>query len=360
MRPITANAAEIRGKKYHRVIVPSDKQTGTKRQQRYFKTKEQAKAFAERVNDERSGRIPELYRLTLAEQGMLVAALNKAGNAQAVLEAVNTYGDPIKPCTVRDAIDALIADRTDANKSKDYVSALRWTLNNFATGRNHVPIANIRVEHVREWLKAIGGTPDMRRAYITRLRGLFTFAMNTSRKWTRENPAKGVSIPERGNSDIEIFTPEEAAVIMKAAQSDKSMVAYFALCMFGGMRPSEARRLQPENIKTDFIQATMKIARKKKEVRNIPINDTLRAWLSIADPLPVPKGWKKRFQAIVKASGVKWKQDAMRHSYVSYHNELFGWQETVKSAGHSLAMMIEHYRALVTREQAEKFWGIVP
>lgn len=359
MKAITANPARIRGKLYHRVIIPADKEW-KKREQRYFATKEEAKVFAAQVNDERLGRIPELFRLSLAEQGMLAAALNKAGSAQGVLEAVNAQGEPIKPATIREAIDALIADRRDANKSKEYVSALHWTLNHFARARNHVPINKVTVEHVRDWLKQIGGTPDMRRAYITRIRGLFTFAAHQSRKWCKENPAKGVSLPERGDSEIEIFTPDECRRLLGAAAKDRGMVAYFALCLFAGLRPSEARRLQPENVKADLIHVTMKVARKKKEVRNIPMNDALRAWLAISEPLPVPPGWKKRFQAIVKASGVKWKQDGMRHSFVTYFNELHGWQDTVKIAGHSLAMMIEHYKALVTRQAAEEFWAIRP
>jgi hypothetical protein len=45
---------------------------------------------------------------------------------------------------------------------------------------------------------------------------------------------------------------------------------------------------------------------------------------------------------------------------LTYSNEIHGWQETVSQAGHSLAMMVEHYRALTTKAEARKFWAMRP
>jgi hypothetical protein len=45
---------------------------------------------------------------------------------------------------------------------------------------------------------------------------------------------------------------------------------------------------------------------------------------------------------------------------VSYHYEIHGEVETAKQAGHSIEMLLRHYRALVTREEAEKFWELKP
>jgi integrase len=354
MRTIQAHAVKGTGK--YRVRVPATDQKP--KHEKWFTTKEQADGFARRVNDERNGRIEELYRLDRTSQALLVHALQKAGSAQAVLDAVNAAGDPVKPQTIRGAVDALIADREDAGRSKDYISALKWTLGKFAFGRNDLPISLVTTQHVRDWLKAMAGTPDMRRSYITRIRGLFKFAI--AEKWTRENPAKIISLPERGDSEPEIYTPEQCKALLDAAMADKAILTYYALCMFAGLRPSEARRLRPEHIKADVIRVPIEVARKKKECRNIVIRDALREYLAIGEPLPITRNWKKRSQAVSKASSVLWIQDGMRHSFVSYHAEFYGWEETVKQAGHSLAMMVEHYRALVTEAEARKFWAILP
>jgi hypothetical protein len=50
----------------------------------------------------------------------------------------------------------------------------------------------------------------------------------------------------------------------------------------------------------------------------------------------------------------------MRHSYVSYHYAIHGAAATAREAGHSEQVLFQHYRALVTPEDARKFWELRP
>jgi hypothetical protein len=64
-----------------------------------------------------------------------------------------------------------------------------------------------------------------------------------------------------------------------------------------------------------------------------------------------------------EAKEVKWTHNAMRHSYASHHLAKYG--DAVKTAfalghQHDTGMLFEHYRALTTTEEAEKYWGIRP
>lgn len=369
MRRVRAHKTKLRGENWWRVIEPATETR--KKRQRWFRKKEDAEAHADTVNAARETHIADLYLIDRQSQSLLLEALRKAGSAAAVLDAVNSVGKPVQSKSVGEAVAAMIQDRRDAGRSKEYVAALKWTLEKFAEDREHLPISSFTANDVRAWLAKIGGSGDARRAYLTRVRSLFSFAMQEGNRWTRENPAKGVSMPARDAGEPATFTPEEVEKILRTTiRTDPEMLMYFVLLFFYGLRPSEVRRLDwAENMRDDYVRITLRVALKKKEVRNIPIDDIgARAWLTVAriairenfGRFPCPRNWKKRFQAIVRASGITWKQDVARHSFVTYCSKIHGWEKTVEWAGHSLAMMIEHYKALSTEAEARKFFTLKP
>jgi hypothetical protein len=50
----------------------------------------------------------------------------------------------------------------------------------------------------------------------------------------------------------------------------------------------------------------------------------------------------------------------MRHSFASYHLALFGAEKTIAAMGHGdYTMLFQHYRALVTKAEAERFFGLI-
>jgi hypothetical protein len=65
--------------------------------------------------------------------------------------------------------------------------------------------------------------------------------------------------------------------------------------------------------------------------------------------------------ALSKKSGVRWKQNGLRHSFISYRlaatNNII---QVAGEAGNSPRMIKEHYDALVTPQQAQIWFSIVP
>jgi hypothetical protein len=50
----------------------------------------------------------------------------------------------------------------------------------------------------------------------------------------------------------------------------------------------------------------------------------------------------------------------MRHSFVTYGVPIFGFTDMAQWAGHSEDVQIKHYKGKATKEQALKFWQIMP
>jgi hypothetical protein len=72
--------------------------------------------------------------------------------------------------------------------------------------------------------------------------------------------------------------------------------------------------------------------------------------------------YQNPWERSVKAAGLwPWSENRLRDSFCSYRYRATGSAEiTAEEGGHSVQVMIDVYRKLVTKEAAERFWAIVP
>lgn len=100
---------------------------------------------------------------------------------------------------------------------------------------------------------------------------------------------------------------------------------------------------------------------KTRQRRLVTIRENCKAWLRLGGEMP-PVNWRKEFDYVRRKAGLydNWPQDAMRHSFVSYHYAEHGASETAKQAGHSEQILFKHYREIVTPDAAKEFWAILP
>ena len=62
-----------------------------------------------------------------------------------------------------------------------------------------------------------------------------------------------------------------------------------------------------------------------------------------------------------KDSGVKWRHNALRHSFISYRvAKIKNVNEVAMEAGNSPDMVFKHYRELVTETEADAWFGVTP
>ncbi len=160
----------------------------------------------------------------------------------------------------------------------------------------------------------------------------------------------------------ELATPEQA----KSATPE--IAPCLALGAFAGLRSEEILRLEWKDVtkRPGFIEVAADKA-KTAARRLVPITNNLALWLS-ASPADEGLLWKDtkamffkiRLQVAAKAK-VTWKQNVLRHSFISYRlAELQNINQVALEAGDSPKMIHQHYRELATPEQAKSWFKITP
>jgi integrase len=229
-------------------------------------------------------------------------------------------------------------------------------------------IADVTVTDINRFLdglKKLGPVSKngIRRNIVT----LFVFAkkqgyLHPDRKTAAEQ-TESFKEPE---TEIKIFTPEEMQSLLLTAHA--RILPLIAIGGFAGIRSAEVARLEWQDIKWD--RGHIEIAGKKAKTaarRLVPLSDNLKAWLA---PW---RGETGPILTITDASGalgdtaVKakipggWRQNALRHSYISYRVALTGdVARTSLEAGNSPRMIFRHYREIVDEEAAKAWWSIHP
>lgn len=345
----------------------------SKDERRYFPQKKDAESFAEELQAKRDEITAPLFRMEKAKLALMAEALKVAGDAETLLDAAK-YWKAQKPenvATLRELAILCVADRQQVGWSDDYCNGLKLHLDAFAKFLNEATLAHeIQPHHVKSWVYAnIAESPFTKETRLRNVRTMFAFGLEN--KMVATNPAEAVTGPVKPDTSPIILSVEDCERLMHTAEHSAPELAYFlALCLFGGLRPeAEALRTFPESIREDYIEVFGKRVRARNR-RLVTLNNTLRAWLK-AYPVPgkplvnhIRKMRALRAVTVVGDVGpcrpIHWHQDILRHSFVSYHCASHGITKTAQEAGHSEDVLLKHYRELVTRADAERFWKILP
>lgn len=224
-------------------------------------------------------------------------------------------------------------------------------------------VAEVTPKVLDSWLRSFG-RPAYAAGLVRTLRPAFTWAVRQG--MLDSNPfGKLEPIRVRKTEAIDVFTPEEARRLMELAPTDCK--AAYAVLLFAGVRPVELTRLTWGDVRDGFIHITPNVA-KTAQVRNVEIEPTLAAWLeSTGRHVPTekicPPNWKRKNQTTRKLAGVADRQDTARHSYATYHLAKYRDRAALEeNMGHTAgsAMLMRHYRAAATPQQAEAYWAILP
>src|SRR6266478_6710063 len=339
-----------------------------KRKRQFFEVKERAKTFA----DDKSRELINEGR----EHAEFPAALRVM--AQECTDALNGYGKTIKDaadflirhlaasaksCTAVQLVKELVAAKERDGASIRHVDDLRSRLNIFAKKFHGQPVATITSAAIDDWLRSLNVSPVTRNHYRRLIVLAFNFAVQ--RGYATENPAEKTAKAKERGGDIGILTVQQTARLLESATPD--VLPYIAIGLFAGLHRAEIERLDWSEI--DFDEGSIEVTAKKSKTarrRFVQIQPNLREWL-----LPLrkhtglvsPVDLRNQLDAARKAAGItEWPDNALRHSFASYHLAHFKNAAALAlDMGHTdSGMIFTHYRRLVRPKDAERYWSIMP
>jgi len=364
---------KIRVRKYrdsarpHLKFVVNYREAG-KRKRAFFETMNEGDTFAQNRNIElkNSGRegaeFPTSLRV-MAQEG----AERRRAYGRTIKDATEFFVRHLaaseRSITAAKLVEQVIAAKKVDGMSKRYVQDLRSRLPRFAKDFDGKMVAEITAKEIDDWLRALAVGPTTRNNFRRTLVMMFSYAAKHG--YTTSNPAAETQKAKEIDAPPGILTVQQTARLLEAASPE--LLPYVAIGAFAGLRRAELERLDWSDIHFDdnLIEVT---AQKSKTARRrfVKIQPNLREWL-----LPfrkqkgsvTPDNFPKRLDAAREAAGIDdWPDNALRHSFASYH--LAHFKDAAALAlemGHTdSGLIFNHYRQLVRPKEAERYWNIRP
>lgn len=212
------------------------------------------------------------------------------------------------------------------------------------------------------------------------------------------NPLTLVKFPKiRKEGTPAIITRQQAAALLcEVYFHAPEILPVLALQLFCGIRRDEALRIQWKDFKESEIFIPANKAKTDGE-RSIPVQANLRAWLDAFRALgnatpenellfpfkPLPanfgnespavremllhkndelraKAYERRLRQALKNTGIVWERNFCRHTAVSFLCKRFGFSNAADWCGHSIRTQAKFYRAAVSEQDAQDYFGIMP
>ena len=349
-----------------------------RRKRKFFERKQDAQNFADEKNIEliNKGRehaeFPEALRIMAQGCADRLKAFGKT-IADATAHFVTHLEAIERSCTVAALVDEVIAAKTKAcgrrqrPASEAYINDLKIRLGRFSKTFGERLVATVTSLEIEDWLGGLKNkrgeilSPQSRGNYARVLGATFSYAVK--RRYSPSNPIKEIEKPT-SDSKPGILSVEQTGALLEAASPE--ILPYIAIGAFAGLRAKEIERLDWRDINFEENEIAVGSENKTGE-RHVDILPNLREWL-----LPcrkhsgkvAPDNFRKHFEWARGIAGiVPWPDNALRHSYGSYHLKHFGNDAQTKlQMGHwrDSSVLFSHYRRAVTRRNAERYWNIRP
>jgi len=314
--------------------------------------------------------------LTMDQVSDAKAALAKLAGRASLVEAAffwdSQHAAGISK-TVEDAITALHGDKETAGNSHRHCVDIKAKLKRLLRGHEKTILSALTKDEIRlavDAKDAKGKAPSLSQR-VKRLRYfsiLATFAIRQG--WLTKSPADAISKPRLSSKRPAILTPDQSKKILETAKEKMpNCLSSLALKLFAGVRTSELVLATWEELKPDTLRVWKT---KTGRPRSITVEQALLRWLPADRPKTGliftyhpeivndrPFAWIEAQRELQKLSGVKIPQNALRHSFGTYHRQR--GKDTARTAvemGNSPAVVERNYADAVSDSEAAEFWAL--
>lgn len=286
---------------------------------------------------------------------------------------LTNYREPTHQKALGEAVTAYLAVKTAEHDQKLVSPSMLTTIKrHMAALKKQFPgltVADLTAARLTPYFQR--GKPCLK-TYNNR-RGLVSTFLKFAeqQEWLATNPMKKIPYHRiaRRRGSAKTLSADQAQKLMVHVEAFQGgrLVPFFALCLFGGIRPclrtGEILRVKPEHVLLDtgVIRIEPEVS-KIKELRTVAIQPNLAAWLRAYPlkkfPIIIPNLQKYRAK-IAKTFGLS--HDVMRHTFISMFVAKFrSIAEASLQAGNSESIIKKHYLDLRSATEAEQFFCIMP
>jgi integrase len=362
----------VNGRLFYCVTWPK---IGTGRNRRFFKHKQEAETFLQtkRIERENYGTAGMSFTERQRAEYLECAELLKPFNAT-IRDAVNFYVPHLhatkRTCSAAELVSELLKVKEADGASERYLSDLRSRLTQFSDSFNGKPVAEITSPQIDEWLRSLSDKETGRRlSPVTRnnFRRVLIVAFNFARErgYCVGNPAEKTARAKVIETAIGVLTVDQTARLLENAPTE--LVPYVAIGAFAGLRRAELERLdwREVDLQSNLIEVTASKAKSARR-RFVKIQPNLAKWLQPHAQLSgnvTPPNYRELLDNARESAGIEeWPQNALRHSFASYHLSKFNDAAALAlELGHTSAHLVfQHYRQLVRPKEAQRYWKIAP
>lgn len=237
-------------------------------------------------------------------------------------------------------------------------------------------VSDLRKAHIDKFMNGIPTSEHRRAVTSAKARNHHRAAIRQFLQWAVRNDflSKNHRLleadslrPEKTNGGAtEFYTPQEFRSLLEASQG--AMRAMVCIGGLAGLRTAELLRLDWADVwrVKGHIEVTAMKA-KTRQRRLVAVCPALATWLRPFAKFQGPL-WEKgehkfhyHFGRLCEKANVKREQNALRHSFVSYHFALHSNENlTATQAGHTPSVLFAHYKGLATRTEAVKWFAVRP
>ncbi len=314
--------------------------------------------------------------MEMAEFLTLKVRLEAAGASIAeAVEFFMRHGTLVKrPVLVREMVEAFLWAKDEAGKSRRTLETYRGTLRSLARSVPLTMAHELTAGEVLAWLNGQGWSRRTQRGALGHFRSLYAWGREVAQGHVSIDPSEGITIKADEGEEIGTLTVGQCERLLRAALGEPRMMPYVVLGMFGGLRRAEIERLRWDaiNLEERTVVVGARIS-KTRSRRVVDLTENAVAWIKASFALRAteptggsrvaPSNLKELWPVFwPKAGLLVWPNNGLRHTFASMHYAM--WQDEAKlqaQMGHESAKMLhQHYRALKTRKEAEKFWALAP